>query len=52
MFRSFVMDVNTPIETAPAQEAPVETPAEKHDGAKLFDESIPAPTNVEIATQD
>lgn len=52
MFRSFVMDVNTPIETAPAQEAPAETPAEKHDGAKLFDETIPEPTNVEIATQD
>ena len=52
MFRQFVYDVNTPIQTAPAQEAPVEQPAEKHDGAKLFDETIPAPTNVEIATQD
>lgn len=53
MFRSFVMDVNTPIEQPKTEEAPVEQPIqEKHDGAPLFDETIPAPTNVEIATQD
>ena len=53
MFRSFVMDVNTPIEQPKTQEVPVQEPTkEKHDGAPLFDETIPAPTNVEIATQD
>lgn len=53
MFRSFVMDVNTPIEQPKTQEVPAEQPVqEKHDGAPLFDETIPAPTDVEIATQD
>ena len=57
MFRNFVIDVNTPMEQQTAEEAPAEVPVEepvqeKHDGAKLFDETIPAPTNVEITTQD
>lgn len=53
MFRNFVMDVNTPMEQPRAQEVPAEQPVqEHHDGAKLFDETIPAPTNVEITTQD
>ena len=60
MFRSFVMDVNTPIEQPKPVEEVKESPVtmdsapakEHHDGAKLFDETIPAPTNVEIATQD
>lgn len=64
MFRQFVYDVNTPVEQ-PKAEQPKENKTqwtmdstqeepkkEKHDGAKLFDETIPAPTNVEIATQD
>ena len=49
MFRSFVMDVNTPIEQPKTQEEPVQ---EKHDGSNLLDVPPSAPTNVEIATQD
>jgi len=53
MFRNFVVDVNTPMEQPKAQEVQAEQPVqEHHDGAPLFDETIPAPTNVEIATQD
>ena len=51
MFRQFVMDVNTPVQVEqPVVSEPIKE--EKHDGAPLFDETIPAPTNVEIATQD
>ena len=57
MFRQFVVDVNTPVETAPApEEAPTQegqVKEEKHDGAPLLD--VP-PSNetpvVEVATQD
>jgi hypothetical protein len=53
IFRQFIADVQTPDEQPKVQETTEETaPVEKHDGAKLFDETIPAPTNVEIATQD
>lgn len=53
IFRQFIADVQTPEEPPKVQETPVETaPAEKHDGAKLFDEPVTQPADIEITTHN
>ena len=67
MFRTFVADVNTPIENVEQKKAELpkknqtqwtmdstqeEPKKEKHDGARLFDEPPTQPANIEITAQN